>query len=312
MLPPDDMSKAGAIEQPSRHMSRRDFLNERRQSILQQKHTDTLLPVNTDTLTGRNTWRPAKHLREENIRLRWELSNLQDRFEKEQAAIHSSYRQQIEEYQRHLRDLMEDHNRLQGAKLALEDRYQELYHNFQNAVEEEASKMITEAVRTVELAPEHTPVLLRDARKTIELHVRQTEDQHIAQALYLMREAQHKAQQLEQELDQERRQMEAERQSLLNLQNSVRTQAKLRFESQRTRLRARWMGTVIMTVVMSLICFLIIQASFLYFLSLSFPLSTIAALIVCAVLSFFLARLSIYIGHIRESAPYTMIAKKET
>jgi hypothetical protein len=304
MLPPDDLSDAGAIEQPSRPMNRRDFLNERRQSILQQKHTDALPSVDPDAADGKKTWRPAKHLREENIRLRWELSNVQEQFERELATAHSSYQQQIEEYQRHLRDLMEDHNHLQEAKLELERRYQELYHNFQNAVEEEASKMITEAVHTVEITPEHTPVLLRDARKTIELHARQAEDQHIAQALYLMREAQRKAQQLEQELDQERRQMEAERQGLLNLQNSVRTQARLRYEAQRTRLRARWMGTVIMTAIMSLICFLVIQASFLYFLGLSLPTSTIAALVICAVLSFFLARLSIYISHIRESTPH--------
>jgi len=309
MLPPDDPSDSGTIEHPSRPMNRRDFLYERRQSILQQKHTDALPQVNTDASNGKNTWRPAKHLREENIRLRWELSNVQEQFERELTVAHSSYRQQIEEYQRHLRDLMEDHNRLQEAKLELEHRYEELYHNFQDAVEEEASKMITEAVHTVEIAPEHTPVLLRDARKTIELHARQAEDQHIAQTLYLMREAQRKAQQLEQELDQERRQMEAERQSLHNLQNSARTQAKLRFEAQRTRLRARWMGTVIMTTIMSLLCFLVIQASSLYFLGLSFPLSTIAALIVCAVLSFFLTRLSIYISHVRESTPHT---KKET
>src|SRR6266700_2549729 len=184
-------------------------------------------------------------LREENMRLRWELSNLQDQLDNELGAMHNSYQQQIVEYQNQLRDLMEDHNRMQAARIELEQRY----HNFQNAVEEEAQKMVTEAVQTVEITPEHTPFLLRDARKTIELHARQVEDQHVAQALQLMREAQRKAKQLEQELDQERRQMLAESQSVLNFQNRVREQEKLRFNAQRTRLHAQWMGTVIMTVV---------------------------------------------------------------
>jgi hypothetical protein len=323
MLPPDDENESGpainqaptinrgaTMEQPSRPMSRRELLNERRQNMLQQKQTDALPAIAGDASNGKSAGRHTKYLREENMRLRWELSNLQEHFDNELGAIHNSYQQQIVEYQNQLRDLMEDHNRMQAAKLALEQRYQELYHNFQNAVEEEAQKMVTEAVSTVEITPEHTPVLLRDARKTIELHARQVEDKHVAQALNLMREAQRKAQQLEQELDHERRQMQAERQSVLNFQNRVREQEKLRFEAQQTRLHAQWTGTVTMMVIISVICFLVIQAGVFYFVDASFSFSSIAAIVVCAVLSFFVARLAIFLNNIRESAPHTKPVKK--
>src|SRR6266700_7993707 len=312
MLPPDDDNESGptinqgpTMEHSERPMNRRELLNERRQNMLQQKHTDSLPAIASDAPGGKNVGRQVKHLREENMRLRWELSNLQDQLDNELGAIHNSYQQQIVEYQNQLRDLMEDHNRMQAAKLALEQRYQELYHNFQNAVEEEAQKMVTEAVSTVEITPEHTPVLLRDARKTIELHARQVEDKHVAQALNLMREAQRKAQQLEQELDHERRQMQAERQSVLNFQNRVREQEKLRFEAQRTRLHAQWTGTVTMMVIISVIGFLVIQACVFYFVDASFSFSSIAAIFVCTMLSFFVARLAIFLNHIRESTPHT-------
>src|SRR6266699_1239544 len=292
MLPPEDDNESGptinrgpTMEHSARPMNRRELLNERRQNMLQQKHTDSLPAIASDAPGGKNVGRQVKHLREENMRLRWELSNLQDQLDNELGAMHNSYQQQIVEYQNQLRDLMEDHNRMQAARIELEQRYQQLYHNFQNAVEEEA-------------------------QKTIELHARQVEDQHVAQALQLMREAQRKAQQLEQELDQERRQMLAERQSVLNFQNRVREQEKLRFNAQRTRLHAQWMGTVIMTVVIGVICFFVIQASVFYFVDPSFTFSSIAAFIISAALSFFFARLAIFLNHIRESAPHTKPVKK--
>ena len=310
MLPPEDDNESGVIEPLARPMNRRELLNERRQNILQQKHTDSLPAIASDAPGGKSVGRQVKHLREENMRLRWELSNLQNQFDKELGTMHSSYQQQVVEYQNQLRDLMEDHNRAQAARVELEQRYQQLYHNFQDAVEEEAQKMVTEAVQTVEITPEHTPFLLRDARKTIELHARQVEDKHVAQALQLMREAQRKAQQLEQELDRERQQMLAERQSVLNFQNRVREQEKLRFDAQRTRLHAQWVGTVIMTVVMGVLCFFVIQACVFYFVDPSFTLSSIAAFFTSAALSFFFARVAIFLNHIRESAPHTKPVKK--
>jgi len=316
MLPPGDNNESGPMinrELPTINRgstNRRELLNERRQNILQQKHTDSLPAIPNDASSGKNAGRQMKHLREENMRLRWELNNMQDQFDNELGTMHNSYQQQILEYQNQLRDLMEDHNRLQAVRLELEQRYQQLYQNFQNAIEEEARKMVTEAVQTGEITPEHTPFLLRDARKTIELHARQVEDQHIAQALQLMREAQSKAQQLEQELDQERRQMLAERQSVLNFQNRVREQEKLRFDAQRTRLHAQWMGTLIMTVILSLICFLGIQALFFSFAGPSLLIPSIAAIIISAALSFFFARLAIFLNPIRESAPHTKPVKR--
>src|SRR5215472_18381871 len=102
MLPPGDENESGhtinpdtyppgkepTIDVPSRPMSRRELLNERRQNLLQQKQTDALPAIAGDTSNGKSAGRHAKHLREEKMRLRWELSNLQEQFDNELGAMH--------------------------------------------------------------------------------------------------------------------------------------------------------------------------------------------------------------------------------
>ena len=83
--------------------------------------------------------------------------------------------------------------------------------------------------------------------KTVELHVRQFQDKHTAEALYLMRQAQRKAAKLEHELTQERDQVAREFQNLHTLQASAREQAELRKRIVEDRLRLQY--TLTMTVM---------------------------------------------------------------
>jgi len=312
MLLPDNHTSASeaaeratdAIERIPLSGNRRSVRNERRQSLLHQKHTDPLPQVNGEASNSKLAWRQVIQLREENKRLRCELNALQTRFELELTAVRSGHQQEVEQYQNHLRDLMEERNHLHEAQRHLEQRYQELYHSFQEAIEEEAHKMVTEATNTVVLSPEHTPVLLRDLKKTIELQARQVNDQHVAQTLYLMREAQRKAQQMEQELDQERQQLATERQNLLNLQNSLREQAKLRFSIQQAHLQVRWAAALATTVTVIVLALIFLQWLAYQTLGLSLLAAFLLPVFICFILTLLAARLWASYRHFHHSTPH--------
>jgi DNA anti-recombination protein RmuC len=175
MLSSDDNTYTSTepIERSFRAASRRELINEKR-----QRNTDILTYTN-----GENEKTVVRQLREENKRLRWELDELQHlayqhkqtqaQLEKEIEAIHSGHQDIIEQYEINLHEMIDERNQLQEAKQALEQRYQELYHSFHDTVEEEATKMVEEAARTLVLSPEHTPALLRDVAKTLEFQVKQ-------------------------------------------------------------------------------------------------------------------------------------------
>src|SRR5438067_5384356 len=183
MLPSDDTTHSAAFsERAPRPHNHRNSLSERRQHILHQKHTDTLPTVSNEAANGRIAWRQLIQLREENKRLRWELAEL----DKEIEAIHSSHQQEIEQYENHLQNMMEERDRLKESHYQLERRYQELYHDFHNTVEEEAQKMVQEAARTIVLSHESRPTMMNEAMRTVELHFRQVEDERTAEALCLM------------------------------------------------------------------------------------------------------------------------------
>jgi uncharacterized integral membrane protein len=311
LLPDDHTSTPKATERATDAMgrlphsgNRRSVLNERRQSLLHQKHTDSLPRVNGESANGKLAWRQVIQLREENKRLRCELNALQTQFDQELAAVRSGHQQEVEQYQSHLRDLMEERNHMQEAQLQLEQRYQELYHSFQEAVEEEAYKMVTEAANTVVLTPEHTPVLLRDLKKTIELQSRQVKDQHLAQSLYLMREAQRKAQQIEQELDKERQQLATERQNLLTLQNSLREQAKLRFAIQQAHLQVRWTAALATTITLIVLVLIFLQWFAYHTLGLSLLAALLLPALICFLLTVIAARLWASYKHFHHSTPH--------
>ena len=268
MLSQDDntYTTTGPLERPSRPVSRREYLNERRQAILQQKHlerhTDFIPRVHGDAKASGHA--PAQ-LRDENKRLRQQLeerqsqleqliadyNSAQEQFEKELQATQYGHQQELEQYQAHLREMMEERKELQESYQELQRRYQELYHEYQDsfheAVEEEAGKMVKEAARTLVLSPEYVPPLLHDVKKTVEFQIKQEEDQHIAEALYMMRQAQIKAEQLEQELARERTQIDTERHNLVLQQKSIREQANVRYEALRKTLQAR--STIVLTMM---------------------------------------------------------------
>ncbi len=282
MLPPDDPThSAGSSERAPRPHNHRISLSERRQNILHQKYTDPLPAVNNEAANGRIAWRQLIQLREENKRLRWDLAQL----EKEIESIHSSHQQEIEHYQNHLQDMVEERDRLKESHYQLERRYQELYHDFHSSVEEEAQKMVQEAARTIVLPPENRPAIMNDAMRTVELHVRQVEDQRTAEALYLMRQAQRKAREMEQELIQEREHIAVERQNIQNLHNSIREQAKLRKQVVEQHLRAQYTLTLTLITAVLLLLLpvfqLILLSLFQIKLAPGVPLLLFAPIILC-------------------------------
>jgi hypothetical protein len=297
------------IERLRQAGNRRTALNGRRQNQLQHKHTDSLPRVSREATNSKAAWRLVIQLREENKRLRSELNVVQAQFAQELETAGSLHQQEIEQYQSHLRDLMEEHKNMQEAQGELERRYQDLYHSFQEAVEEEAHKIVTEATNTVVLSPEHTPTLLLDLKKTIELQTRQREDQHLAQTLYLMREAQRKAQQMEQELDQERQLLANERQNLLTLQKSVREQEKLRYDVQHAHLQAKWMVALSSTVTAIIVVLILLQWFTLHELRFSLMAGLLIPVAVCLVLAVIIARLWASYKHFHHSVPHQVSSK---
>jgi len=306
MLSSDDTTQTTqvteAIERLPRPLDRRSSGNERRQPLLQQKQTDVLPQVTVDTPHSKVAWRQVIYLREENRRLRFELegqraemqqlvaeyTSLQAHFEQEVAVVHSGYQQEREQYQSHLQDLMDERNRLQEAQTQLEHRYQDLYHTFQDAVEEEAQKMVTEAAQTLELSPDSTPLVLQDVMKTLELQVRQEEDKHLVEALYLKREVQRMAE----SLAQERALIAEERQRLLVMQNTAREQAELRQKTLQLRLRSRWKARTIITTVGMIFLLVILQFLFLNLahvkLAAYISFLLLLPIIICSLLAFLL------------------------
>jgi len=298
MYLPDDSTSHSSIrpgERPLRAASRRDIINEKR-----HKNTDILPKINGEMPGGKAAMRQIAQLREENKRLRWELyeqqrlvtqqKNVQAHLEQEIEEIQHTHQQAIEQYNMHLLEMIEEHKQLQEEKQELERRYQELDHSFHDTVELEASKLVKEAAQTLTLTPEHTPPLLRDVAKTLEFQTKQTEDQHVAQLLSLIRQTQHKASLLEQELANEREKIAADRQNLLAQQNSIREQAQYRYKTMRQHLQARW--TLILTLLATVLI-VFVPIFQLIFFSLKFPLgfALFIPVVICIGLAFIFARM---------------------
>ncbi|HEY4383817.1 MAG TPA: hypothetical protein VGN34_04980 [Ktedonobacteraceae bacterium] len=309
-----------ALKQPSRPHSE---TNGRRHTTMQHKQTGSLpYATPTDTPGARVAWRQAVQLREENRRLRQEVDELrvelrsliheytgqQNHYEQEVAIIHSGHQQEIEQYEQHLRNLSEERNHLQKEYQQLEKKYQELSHTFQAAIQEEVRKMVLEGAKTVELTPNVTPQILENVKKTIRLQVLQEEDEHLVEAMYLKREVQ----QMVDTLDQERKQLEEERQRLLVMQNSVREQAALRLQAQQSRLNIRWRAALTVNTIAMLVVFLVLQYIFLsigHALSPFIGFALTAPIVVCGLLSLFLAGPLSMIKHIYTSAPHKKKAR---
>jgi hypothetical protein len=300
MISPDNTTDTttGPYDRQSRVVTRREIINEKR-----QKQTDNLPRINAEAPPGKMAMRQLAHLREENKRLRWDLEDMESilsehknaraQLEREIVAQSNNHQLEIEQYQAHLRDMMEERNQMQEMHADLERRYQDLYHSFHEKVEEEANTMVSEAARTLVLSPDHTPPLLHDVVKTLEFQVKQTEDQHVAEILRLMRQAQYKAQLLEQEIASEREKLDVERQNLITLQNSVREQAQLRYKLQSEHLRSRWVASLTFIATIALLALSLLQLT-LNALGLPIYILLFLPVVICIVLAYFLARSQIY------------------
>lgn len=335
MLSPDDITKTtDAVGQNSRIFDHRSALSERRQNILQQKQvekeTDSLPAVRAETSehgipSAKIAWRQVIHLREENRHLRHQLeetrgekqrlltayTQLQGSLERELAAIHRGQAQELEHYQRHLQEVTNERNRLQESYKTMEHRYQELYANFQVAVDEEAERKLSDVAQTLVLSPEKvTTVLPSEAMKTIEFHVNQAKTKQLVEAQYLTDEVQR----ITVHLEQEQAQVEEERQNLLRMQNTVREQAELRQKTLETRLRARWTAAIAFVTLGALVALVILQYLFLFLdhvhIGFAIALSLIAPIVICVVAAIIFSGPITAVRHHYTSAPHKKKAKK--
>jgi hypothetical protein len=313
MQSPDDTTQnTGPIQREPRPFNRRDYAYERRQSILQQKQTDPL-PIpgsQSATANGKIVWRQFIQLREENKRLHWEIAEYTRALDTAQ----SDYQQELEHYRNQVEEMVEERDRTRQEYRQLERRFQELYHSFQSSVEEEAHNIVEQAARTLELTPENRPRMTNDALKTVELHVRQVEDKHTAETLYLLRQAQKKAKQLEQELASEREQIAAERENLYKLQVSAREQADLRKRVVEDRLRAQYALTLTLMCSVLLVLLPAFQVGLINFfhvpLTQTLLLALSAPILLCILLAAGFAHFRSSVHMLYLSAPHKKAEKK--
>jgi len=297
MFSPDDTdfnTSTGPIDRSARVAYRREIINEKR-----QRHTDMLPKINGEMSNGKTTSRQIAQLREENKRFRWKIDEQQHliyqyrqtqaQLEREIDNLKRSKQNEIEQYEIHLREAIEERNQLEATNQELKRRYQELDHSFHENVSEEAKKMVSEAANTIILTPEHTPPLLRDVAKTVELHMKQTEDQHVAALLALIRQAQYKADLLEQELANEREKIAEERQNLLDQQARISEQAQYRYTTMQQHLQAHWTLVLTMMAALLLILVPIFQLVFVA-MKFSLDIAIFIPVIICIGMAFLIAR----------------------
>jgi DNA repair exonuclease SbcCD ATPase subunit len=302
MFPPDDTDfntstgpiDSSALDRSAHVAYHREMINEKR-----QRHTDMLPKLNAEISNGKTTTRQVTHLREENRRFRLRIDELQGliyeyrqtqaQLERELDSLQSNKQNEIEQYEIHLREAIEERNQLEATNQELKKQYQDLDHSFHEKVSEEAKKMVTEAANTIILTPEHTPPLLRDVAKTVELHTKQTEDQHVAELLSLIRQAQYKADLLELELATEREKIAAERQNLLDQQSRISEHAQYRYTTMQQHVRAHWTVALTLMAASLLILVPILQ---LVFVSMKVPLdiAIFFPVLICIGLAFLIAR----------------------
>jgi len=297
MFSPDDTdfnTATGPIDRSARVAYRREIINEKR-----QRHTDMLPKINDELSNAKTTSRQIAQLREENKRFRWKIDELQHllyqyrqtqaQLERELDNLNRSKQNEIEQYEIHLREAIEELNQLEAMNQELKRRFEELDHSFHETVSEEANKMVAEAANTIILTPEHTPPLLRDVAKTVELHMQQTEDRHVAALLALIRQAQFKAGLLEQELAHERQKIAEGRQNLLDQQASISQQAQYRYTTMQQHLQAHW--TLVLTL-MAAFLLILVPIFQLVFVAMKVPLvvAIFVPVVICIGIAFLIAR----------------------
>jgi ElaB/YqjD/DUF883 family membrane-anchored ribosome-binding protein len=262
MLLPDEIAQTTeALEELPRMFNHRNSLDMYHDHMFQETQTDSLPALTPDTFAGATRWQA------------------------EIASIHRRHQQELALYQQHLHNIVAEHNRLYDAYEELEERHQDLFHNFQDCVEEEAQKRITQATHIVLQSPEQAPILFPNLVRTIEQYCRQREDKSLAEALYLKREVYRMTQLLERE----REQLQAEQQQLLTQQDQLHAQA----ERHHKALRARWRVISIVTSLGLAAVLVLFQFVFLTLwqvhLTAAISLAITAPMLLCLLLAFVLA-----------------------
>lgn len=297
MFPPDDPyynTSTDHINRSARIAYRREIIKEKR-----QRHTDMLPKINGETSHSKMASRQITQLREENKRFRWKIDEqqhllyqyrqTQEKLEREIDNLHRSQQNEVEQYEMHLREAIEELNQLKANNQELKRHHAELFHSFHETVSAEANKMVTEAANMIILTPEHTPPLLRDVAKTVELHTKQTEDQHVAALLALIRQAQYKADLLEQELASEREKIAEERQNLLNQQARISEKAQYRYTTMQQHLQAHWI--LVLTLMAAFLLILVPIFQFV-FVAMKVPLdiAIFVPVVICICIAFLIVR----------------------
>ena len=225
------------------------------------------------------------------------------------ATIHDGHQQDLEHYQTHLREAIDERNRLQETCIHLEENYRQLYHTFQEVVEEEVQKRLTEATYALQTSPDTAPPILQDALRIFERRARQLEEKSVVETLFLKRELQLLATQLQEE----RKQLDQERQNLLAMHHTVCEQVELHQKLAKARLHARWRVTSLFLAVGSLAMLVVMQFIFLYVfharLTPSVSFALLAPILLCAVLAFTFSKPASMAKHMYFSAPHKKKAK---
>jgi hypothetical protein len=308
MLLPDEIAQTinqttEALEALPHTLNHQHVWHEQHESALQEKQTDVMPTVKPDASGTAVTWWQARQFREDNEYLRPLLerqhaemqllianyNHLKNEFEREIARVNASYKEKIAFYHQQFRDMMADHSRLHNAYQELEDRYQQLFHDFQGSVEEETQKRIIAATQVVLQSPKHVPAPFQNLVKAIEQQYRQEEDKNLVEALYLKREF-YRVRQL---LEHERQQLKSEYQHLIVQQYNIQEQAELRQMALQARLQARWRTVSVLTSSCLIAALVIFQFLFLALfhvhLTPVISLSILLPIALCLVLALVLA-----------------------
>ncbi len=318
MLSPDEVTQnTDTLEQLSRNASHRSTPTERRQTILQQRQTDTLSPLTLETSNSK-LGRQATQLREDNRRLRFDLdtqkaevqrltsayNTLKSKFESEVAVIHNGQQQEIVQYQNHLQEMMDERNRLQEASTAIAQRYQELSSLFQHNVEQEVNKRIASIAGELGLASTQAPEAVQDAVKKLDRQAKEEGDRHLAEAVYLKREAGRMINMLQEE----RQELATEKQEFYTWQSNMKEQAELRQKTLHDRLYARWrvaslltsLGLAVLLIVLQIVCLSLLHVA----LATPIVLSLVGPIVVCVICAFIFTRPLTMLHHMFKSAPH--------
>lgn len=276
------------------------------------------------TSTTRGAWRTIAQLREENTHLRHDLAEQSQELQRLIAAytslqvehehiittIYEGHQQDLAHYQTHLKEAIEERNRLQEACSYLEQNYEQLYHTFQVAVEQELQKRLTEATYALQTSPDTVPSILQDAARIFESKSRQLEEKYLVEALFLKREIQFLATRLQEE----RQQIAQERQRLLAMYHTACEQVQLYQETAKVRLRSRWRIASLSIAVGLLALLVIMQFVFLYVLharlTASVSFSLLAPILLCIVLAFTFSRPAQMVKHMYFGAPHKKKVKR--